>query len=122
MLVDALGLPLVFLLTGGQRHDISQAQALLANWHGVFIIADKAYDSDELVTFIEERGAIAVIPPRENRREERFYDAYLYQERILVERFFNKLKRYRRIFSRFDKLASRYLGFCSFAASLLWLR
>ena len=120
--MDALGYPLFFLLTGGQKADVSQAKALLANWNGFFIILDKGYDADHLVEFIEERGAFAVVPPRENRNEMRFYDEHLYQERHLVECFFNKLKRYRRVFSRFEKLASRFLGFCSFAASLIWMR
>ena len=65
---------------------------------------------------------VAVITPRVNRKEPREYDAHLYQERHVVERCIGKIKDYRRIFSRFDKLASRYLGFLQFAAALIWLR
>jgi len=63
-----------------------------------------------------------VIPPRANRTEARDYDKHLYRERHLVECFINKIKHYRRIFSRFDKLAKRYLGFLSFVGALIWLR
>lgn len=65
---------------------------------------------------------MAVIPPRTNRKEQREYDTHLYQERHVVECFIGKIKHYRRVFSRFDKLASRYLGFLQFAAALIWLR
>ena len=61
-------------------------------------------------------------PPRRNRQQPRDYDHYLYRERHLVECLFNKIKHFRRLFSRFDKLASRYLGFLNFVASLIWLR
>jgi transposase len=64
---------------------------------------------------------VAVIPPRRHRKEGRKYDAHLYWERHLAECFINKIKHYRHIFSRFDKLASRYLGFLSFVGSLIWL-
>jgi transposase len=120
--VDALGLPLDFILTGGQVHDVTQAPALLADVTCDFVIADKSYDADPLIGLIDDIGAIPVIPPRRNRTETRFYDAYLYQERHLIECFFNKIKHFRRIFSRFEKLSSRYLGFLRFVSALIWLR
>ena len=67
-------------------------------------------------------GAIPVIPPRSNRKELRGYDKHLYRERHLVECFIGKIKHYRRVFSRFEKLDSRYLGFLHFAGALIWLR
>ena len=67
-------------------------------------------------------GAIPVIPARKNRTEPRPYDDHLYKERHLVECFINKIKWYRRIFARFDKLAKRFLGFLSFVSALIWLR
>ena len=67
-------------------------------------------------------GAVPVIPPRANRREPHTYDPHLYKERHLVECFINKIKHYRRVFSRFDKLATRYMGFLSFVAAIIWLR
>ncbi len=110
------------MLTGGHRHDISQAEALLENFDSENVIADKGYDSDDFIEFIIAREAVAVIPPRVNRTESREYDKELYKERHLVECCINKLKQYRRIFSRYEKLASRYLGFLKFAATLIWLR
>lgn len=122
VVVDALGNPLDFVLTAGQRHDVKQAPALLAGRRCEYVIADKGYDADWLLDLIESMGAIPVIPARQNRTEPRFYDAHLYKERHLVECFINKIKWYRRLFSRFDKLAKHFLGFLSFVASLIWLR
>ena len=120
--VDVLGNPLRFLLTGGQRHDITQAEALIADYEFERVIADRSYDSDDFLLVIAEKEAEAVIPPRKNRKESREYDKHLYKERHLVECFIGKIKHYRRIFSRFDKLDKRYLGFLSFAGALIWLR
>ena len=120
--MDALGNPLRFLLTGGQRRDSAQAEAFVANYTFERVIADRAYDSEPFLEYIQEQRAEAVIPPRSNRTESREYDRHLYKEHHLVERFINKIKHFRRIFSRFDKLASRYLGFLYFAGALIWLR
>jgi transposase len=120
--VDALGNPLRFKLTAGQRHDITQAEALIEGYTGEHVIGDKAYDADAFRQAIQARGAQAVIPARSNRKEPYDYDTHLYQERHLVECFINNIKQYRRIFSRFDKLAKRYLGFLSFVGALIWLR
>ncbi len=87
-----------------------------------YVIADSAYDADSLGQLITRMGAEPVIRPRINRRESRDYDTHLYRERHRVECFINKIKHYRRIFSRFDKLAGRYLGFLSFVAAIIWLR
>lgn len=86
------------------------------------LLADKSYDSDDILRLIAEKKAEAVIPPRASRLEQRDYDKHWYKERHLVECFINKIKHYRRIFSRFEKLAGRYLGFLSFAGALIWLR
>lgn len=120
--VDALGNPLRFTLTGGQRHDITQADTLVADYKAEFVIADKSYDADDFRRTIRESGAEPVIPSRSNRKESHDYDKHLYKERHLVECFIGKIKHYRRIFSRFDKLAKRYLGFLSFVGALIWLR
>ena len=122
MLVDALGYPLRLLLTAAQVHDITQAEALIAGYHPDFVTADKGYDADPFIAAIENQGAEPVIPPKSNRKHQRYYDRHLYRERHLVECFFNKIKHYRRIFSRYDKLASRYLGFVKFVSTLIWLR
>lgn len=121
--VDGLGNPLRFLLTAGQHHDITQAEALVLDLEFDRLIADKAYDADEFIRLIlEEYEAEVVIPPRGRRKERRDYDTHIYKERHLVECFINKIKYYRRIFSRFEKLAKRYLSFLSFIGALIWLR
>ena len=120
--VDALGNPLRFRLTAGQRHDITQAEALLTSAPFAFVIADKAYDAEPFLQTIVARGAVPVIPPRSNRQTPRDYDKHLYRERHLAECFMSKIKYYRRIFSRFDKLDRRYLGFLCFVGALIWLR
>lgn len=86
------------------------------------MIADKGYDADELVRTITAQQGQAVIPPRANRSEQREYDRHLYRERHLVECFIGKIKQYRRVFSRFEKLSKNYLGFLSFVSALVWLR
>ena len=120
--VDALGNPLRFMLTGGQVHDITQAEALIADLSSENVIADKAYDSDDFVQLILDSGAAPVIPPKSNRKVPRQYDKHLYKERHLVECFIGKIKHYRRVFSRFDKLSKTYLGFLSFVGALIWLK
>jgi transposase len=121
--VDGLGNPLRFILTAGQRNDITQAEALIINLDFERLIADKGYDADHFIKLIiEEYEAEVVIPPRAKRKEVRIYDEHLYKERHLVECFINKIKHYRRIFSRFEKLAHRYFSFLSFVGALIWLR
>jgi transposase len=120
--VDALGNPLRFILTPGQAHDVTQAQALTDSFTFDNALADKGYDSDAFVESITSSGANAVIPPRSNRKNPREYDQHIYRERHLIECFINKIKHFRRIFSRFDKLDKSYLGFLGFVASLIWLR
>jgi transposase len=120
--VDALGNPLRFVLTAGQCHDSPQAEALIEGYATDALIADKGYDSAPLIEVVKASGAAAVIPPRSNRREQREYDKHLYKERHLVECFINKIKHYRRVFTRFEKLSKSYLGFLSFVSALVWLR
>jgi len=122
MTVDALGNPLRFILTGGERHDCTQAEALVEDYVFERLLADKSYDSDNFIQKLAALGIEVVIPPRVSRIEQREYDKHWYKERHLIECFVNKIKQYRRIFSRFEKLSKRYLGFLSFAAALIWLR
>lgn len=122
MSTDALGNPLRFRLTAGQQHDVTQAENMIVDFECEYVIADRAYDSSDFIQLIVDSGAIAVVPPRKNRKEQRDYDEHLYKERHLVECFIGKIKHYRRIFSRFEKLASRFLGFLSFVGALIWLR
>lgn len=120
--VDGLGNPLRICLTAGQTNDITQAEALILGYTSEYVIGDKGYDSDDFIKAIEANGAVAVVPPRQNRQQLRDYDTHLYKERHLVECFINKIKWYRRIFSRFEKLAVRYFGFLNLVSTLIWLR
>ena len=87
---------------------------MIAGYAGEHVLADKGYDAQEFRRHILELGMMPVIPPRSNRKEPADYDRHLYRERHLVECFINKMKHYRRIFSRFEKLDTRYLGFPAF--------
>jgi transposase len=120
--VDALGNPLRLLLTAGQSHDSPQAAHLIEGYGPQALIADKGYYSEPLIESVAARGILAVIPPKRNRIVQREYDQHLYRERHLIECFINKIKQYRRVFSRFDKLSKNYLGFLSFVSALVWLR
>ena len=123
-ITDALGKPLDFILAGGQASDVGQADTLLrlTPAGAETLLGDKGYDSDAFVQAIQERGMQAVIPPRSNRIAPRECDWFVYKERHLIECFFGKIKHYRRIFSRFEKLARNYMGFIRFVSALIWLR
>lgn len=121
-LCDALGMPIKFILTGGQEAECKQAIPLLKNIKASAVLADKAYDTNELREWLKERGIKAVIPPKSNRKEEIECDFWLYKERHAVECMFSKLKHYRRIATRYEKKAINYMGMLSFASVLLWLR
>ncbi len=122
MTVDGLGNPLRLRLTAGQRHDMIEAPNLLEGFEFEHVIADRGYDAQDFITLVLESGAQAVIPSKKNAKVPRDYDTWRYRERHLVECFINKIKHFRRVFSRFDKLARRYLGFLQFVSSLIWLR
>src|SRR5205085_1009416 len=119
---DALGNALRFILTGGERNDITQAEALIENFAAEYVIADKGYDSGAFILKLKERDSEAVIPSRATNKVQREIDRHLYKERHLIENQIGKLKQFRRVFSRFDKLAKNYLSFIYFASSNVWLR
>lgn len=87
-----------------------------------FVLADKGYDTNEIVDFVEENGMISVIPPKRNRKAQRWYDKDLYKVRHLVENAFLKLKRWRGVATRYAKTTSSFLGAVQCCAILLWLR
>lgn len=120
--MEGLGQLARFILMGGQVHDVTQAQALLEDLTPEAVLADKAYDADALLACIENKGAKAVIPPKANRKVKREFDRYQYRNRNLIERFFARIKQFRRVATRYDKLASRFASFVALAASLLWLK
>jgi transposase len=105
---DALGNPASLSLTPGQASDIGQAEALLDEVEPKAFLADKAYDADVLIDALERRGIVPVIPPKANRIKPRDTDFALYRERNLLERFFNRIKQYRAIATRYDKLANTF--------------
>ena len=107
-LVDANGLPIALKLTEGQAHDGPPAQEMLAAMGpGQILLADRAYDSDALRESLAARGAWANVKPKANRKRKPAFSAFLYKERNLVERFFNKLKHFRAVATRYDKLAEK---------------
>ena len=119
---DALGNALRFLLTGGERNDITQAEPLVKDLFAEYVIADKGYDSEAFVLHLKGRDSEAVSPSRTNHKVQREIDVHLYKERHLIENQIGKLKHFRRVFSRFDKLAKNYLSFIYFASTVIWLR
>lgn len=101
--------------------DVTQGAALVEAIPTEAVIADKGYDSDALVAAIESSGAEAIIPPRSNRNNQRKVDWHRYKARNLVERFFNRLKQFRRLATRYDKLANRFNAFLLLACAYAWL-
>ena len=122
ILVDALGNPVEFILTGGQQADVTQAEALMQAHQADAVIADKAYDSDAVVDAAKRQGAEAVIPSKKNRKVPREYDEHLYKDRKKVEWFINLLKQYRRVATRYEKTARNFLGFVHVALIMILLR
>jgi transposase len=120
-LVDALGNPARYLLTAGQVHDVTQAEPLLDGIPAQQVVADKAYDSKQLIDFIHSQTAKANIPARAGSTYPRDFDAHDYKARNLVERFFNRIKQFRRIATRYEKLDVRYAAMLTIAAVLIWL-
>ncbi len=121
-LVDALGNPIGFHLTGGQEHDLAGADALLPELAAETVIADKAFDADKrVIEPLAEAGKTAVIPPRKIRKTSRAFDKELYKTRHLVENFFAKLKQFRAIATRYDKTAQCFLAGIHLAAAVIWL-
>jgi len=120
--VDGLGNPVRLLLTAGQVSEHTQAEALIAGFRADFVLTDKGYHSDAFVAAIKGVRATPVIPPRSNRITPRDYDKEIYKERNLVERLFQKLKEYRRVATRYERLAVNYMTTLSLASVLIWLK
>jgi transposase len=122
MASDARGRPVRLRLSPGQAHDAAQAMPLLASLAPQILIADRAYDSDQLVADLTARGTQVVVPPRCKRRSPRPYDQTHYAQRHPIERLFSRLKQFRRLATRYDKLDTHFLAFVHLAATVLWLR
>ena len=120
MLVDALGNPIRIEISAGQISGHIFAPKLIKDLKPQIVMADGGYDSIKFRQQIEEQGAVACIP--RHRKAKVPFDKIQYKERHLVECFFQKLKRYRRISTRFDKLSCRFLAFIHLACILIWLK
>ena len=120
-LVDASGLPIALKLTEGQAHDGRAACDMLSTLQaGDILLADRAYDSDALREDLAARGAWANVKPMPNRKNVPAFSSYLYRERNLVERFFNKLKHFRGVATRYDKRADNFLSAVLLASAVTW--
>ena len=123
MVVDSYGLPIQFKITGGEVHDSKVAQALISDLPlADYVIADRGYDSEAIRHFIEERHSIPVIPRKKNSKiGNDSMDWHLYKHRHLVENVFARLKHFRAIATRFDKLKRNFESLLAFACAFLWL-
>ena len=122
--VDAYSYPVYFMISEGQRNDINYALPLLehVNTTGSNVLADQGYDSNKLLDYVYDYGGEPTIPSRKEAKFDRHCDWWLYKERHLVENYFLKLKAFRRIATRYDKLASTFLGFVCIVSILIWLK
>lgn len=120
-MTDARGRPTVLLLSPGNIADISMAPAVLARAGPLTqLIADRAYDANSLRAALREQGVEAVIPSTLSRKRPIPYDHFAYKQRNLIERMFGRLKDFRRIATRYDKLAQNYLAAVTLAATVTW--
>lgn len=122
-LVDANGLPVGLKLTEGQAHDGASAKDMLASiGAGQTLLADRAYDADQLRASLAARGAWANIRPLSRRKRAMPFSRFLYRYRNLVERYFNKLKHFRAIATRYEKDPDNYLALVQLASARIWIR
>jgi len=120
--VDAHGNPVRMLITAGTTADCTQAGKLIEGIDADNLIADKGYDSDEIVDLAEGAGMQAVIPPRKNRKEPREYDEYLYRLRHLVENAILKIKQWRGVATRYAKNTASFLAAVHIRCIAIWAR
>lgn len=110
------------ILTVGQRADCTQAESLIADYETDAVLADRGYDTDSFINLLDGRQIEVVIPAKRNRLQERAIDKNLYKDRHKVERFFNKLKQYRRVATRYEKTATSFAGFVYLASAMILLQ
>ena len=119
--VNREGKPISFVLMPGNRNDIISARDTLEGHAQAIVLGDKAYDSNEFRQFIKDSGGFPMISPKKNRVVPIFYDRELGKERRKVENYFCRLKRYRRVNTRYDKRSDTFMGFVFLAAIRDWL-
>ena len=117
--MDALGNPLRFLLTPGEVSDVTQAEALIADLPAEHVLGDKGYDAKPLRQAIEGQDAVPVIPPRTTSPQVPC-DYALYCERNLVERFFLKIKHFRRIATRYEQTERAFMSILCLVSAFIW--
>jgi len=122
MLADTMGRPLRFQISAGQAHDITAAADLLKGQKAKAVLADKAYDSNDLRALIADMKAEAVIPSKSNRKVFIPHDEAAYKHRNQIERCFGRLKHFRRFATRYDRRTIHFTGFVHLAAAMIWLR
>jgi len=120
-LVDGLGRPLQVELATGNCADVKAAEAVLIP-SGKQVVANKGYDSDKFRQAIMDQGSKPCIPPRKNRVHKVAWNRQWYKKRHRVENFFQRIKRWRRVGTRYEKLATNFLAFVQLAAILDWLK
>lgn len=120
-LCDALGNPLRFVLTAGQRHDFKLVPELLEGLPAKALLADKAYDSDKIVQVAQAQGMEVIIASKANRKQPRPLDKHPYKTRHLIENLFQRMKVFRHLATRYDKLDVTFLGFVHIAGTMKWL-
>jgi len=119
---DALGNPLRFVLTAGQRHDSKPVPELLGGLAAKAVLADKSYDSDKIVQSAQAQGMQVIVACRVNRKKNsRILDTHRYKARRLAENLFRRMKVFRRVATRYDKLDDMFLGFVHIAGIMKWL-
>ena len=119
--MDAHGMPVKAIVTEGTTADCSMAPELIEGFKPEAVIADKGYDSQEIVDCVEHNGAEAVIPPRKNRKEARSYDTHLYKFRHLVENAIGRMKEWRGVATRYAKRADSFLATVHIRCIFMWL-
>ncbi len=117
------GLPLRIVLSAGQASDKAAVEALIDGLPpATALVADRGYDAQAIIDLVRSHGGCAHIPTQKDRKVQRSIDPAIYRQRNQVERFFCKLKHFRRIATRFDKLARNFLAAVLLASIRLWLR
>lgn len=119
--MNPLGQPVALKLTGAEGADCPHLPGLIAGVATEAVLADKGYDSGANRTAIRRQGAEPCIPARKNRTEPIAYDRHLYKERNAIERYFARIKQYRRVATRYDKKAANFLGFVWLASIAIML-
>jgi transposase len=121
-LVDALGNLARFVLLPGQRNDMVGVRPLIENIHFDALLGDKAFDADWLRAELDERGTLAVIPPRRHRKLQIVYDKDMYRWRHLIENYFAKIKEFRGIATRYDKTDTSFRANLNLVAAVIAAR